>query len=509
MSNKISFGIVFFLLSLLLKPTWLFDYTSIPISDDLSYWLHANTIAKDFDLNYLVDHTFKNSIFHNITNVPYHPPGGGYLSAIFVFVFGIVDSFINQDFLRTVNQVGSFSYYGYFFSSLFYTLFSFFLLSKILIIKKNTNYKKNILLLAYLSTILHYSSTRFLMAHAQELFLVTVIIYIFESQKSIKIRSCYLLILMYFLLSITRPLTFVISLVLIFYYFEKFNFKKNETLGIMIFLGIALFLYFYLSNKLYLSNSILLNLSQNSTTSSFVEDINFSILYIGIIKIPNLLFSFSAGLLWTAPIIFLGIILTFYNHITEKNIFKTFIASIYIFGFIIVALFWQGGEIAYGQRLFVGLIPFSIIQLGDFTSRFNIRLFLNLLIINSYLNYLYFYSSENLTLKEGKTLWGTIVRFSAENYTINLYSEIFNVSNILNIFAKSIYSINLFGLFDYQTIFKILSNFNLSSNKLDILQAKAITYFDLNYGYIFLVSITYLVFLYIFLKIILVSSDKN
>ena len=132
-----------------------------------------------------------------------------------------------------------------------------------------------------------------------------------------------------------------------------------------------------------------------------------------------------------------------------------------------------------------------------------------MLIINSYLNYLYFYSSENLTLKEGKTLWGTIVKFSAENYTINLYSEIFNISNILNIFAKSIYSINLFGLFDHQTIFKILSNFNLSSNKLDILQAKAITYFDLNYGYIFLVSITYLVFIYIFLKIILVSSDKN
>ena len=125
MRNKISFVIVFFLLSLLLKPTWLFDYTSIPVSDDLSYWLHANTIAKDFDLNYLVDHTFKNSIFHNITNVPYHPPGGGYLSAIFVFIFGIVDSFINQDFLRNINQVGSFSYYGYFFSSLFYTLFSF------------------------------------------------------------------------------------------------------------------------------------------------------------------------------------------------------------------------------------------------------------------------------------------------------------------------------------------------------------------------------------------------
>ena len=119
--------------------------------------MHANTIAKDFDLNYLVDHTFKNSIFHNITNVPYHPPGGGYLSAIFVFIFGIVDSFINQDFLRNINQVGSFSYYGYFFSSLFYTLFSFFLLSKILIMKKITNYKKNILLLAYLSTILHYS----------------------------------------------------------------------------------------------------------------------------------------------------------------------------------------------------------------------------------------------------------------------------------------------------------------------------------------------------------------
>ena len=193
------------------------------------------------------------------------------------------------------------------------------------------------------------------MAHAQELFLVTVIIYIFESKKSIKIKSCYLLILMYFLLSITRPSTFVISLVLIFYYFEKFDFKKNEILGIMISLVIALSLYFYLSNKLYLSNSILLNLSQNSTTSSFVDDINFSTLYMGIIKIPNLLFSFSGGLLWTAPIIFLGIILTFYNHITEKIYSRLLLLQYTYLGLLLLHYFGRVVRFLMGKGFLLDL----------------------------------------------------------------------------------------------------------------------------------------------------------
>ena len=50
--------------------------------------------------------------------------------------------------------------------------------------------------------------------------------------------------------------------------------------------------------------------------------------------------------------------------------------------------------------------------------------------INAYLNYLYFYSSEKLTLRPGLTLWGSNAKFSSENYTYNLYTELFQLEKI-------------------------------------------------------------------------------
>ena len=46
--------IVFLFILLLFKPTWILNIDSIG-DDELSYWLHASTIAFDFDLNYEED----------------------------------------------------------------------------------------------------------------------------------------------------------------------------------------------------------------------------------------------------------------------------------------------------------------------------------------------------------------------------------------------------------------------------------------------------------------------
>ena len=39
------------------------------------------TIAYDFDLNYEFDYEVDERTFNENTNIPYHPPGSGYLSA--------------------------------------------------------------------------------------------------------------------------------------------------------------------------------------------------------------------------------------------------------------------------------------------------------------------------------------------------------------------------------------------------------------------------------------------
>ena len=111
--------LLLFLLSLLLKPVWLFDYTNLSPGDDLSYWLHSFTLAFDFDLNYLDDYFYDDTRFDPTTNAPYHPPGSGYLSAPFVALFGVIDNFKSYTFLGIL-QIGLFSYMDIFAATFLY-----------------------------------------------------------------------------------------------------------------------------------------------------------------------------------------------------------------------------------------------------------------------------------------------------------------------------------------------------------------------------------------------------
>ena len=54
---------MFFSLSLLFKPLWLFNNQNLGIpGDDMSYWLHSATIALDFDLDYTNDYKLDSNI---------------------------------------------------------------------------------------------------------------------------------------------------------------------------------------------------------------------------------------------------------------------------------------------------------------------------------------------------------------------------------------------------------------------------------------------------------------
>ena len=187
---------LFLLLSFLLKPLWLFDKVDISVGDDLSYWIHASTLAFDFDFDYIDDHSIQNSIFNKETNAPEHPPGAGYMSSVFVFVFSLLDRLFSVDLNVTEMQIGTFSYAGYFASTLFFTYFGFKLINKISVIKNYKRYKRIVLLMSFLSTLVHYSTTRFLMAHAHEFFLVCFIIYNFEKNDEIKKKRKFIFFLL-------------------------------------------------------------------------------------------------------------------------------------------------------------------------------------------------------------------------------------------------------------------------------------------------------------------------
>ena len=94
---------------------------------------------------------------------------------------------------------------------------------------------------------------------------------------------------------------------------------------------------------------------------------------------------------------------------------------------VIPLLIWQGREVAYGQRLLVGIIPLCVVMASNniHHSKF-IKYSLLPLSVFTYVGYLFFYSSKKLTLFKGISLWGTEVGFVGENY----YFELIQLYNI-------------------------------------------------------------------------------
>ena len=137
------------------------------VGDDMSYWLHASTLAFDLDFDYTNDHNFDSFIYHEETNTPYHSPGSGYASAIFVKIFSLFDPVSELSELRS-NPVGSYALLGYLFGSLVFCYFGFYYFNKLLNEKNITINKKIIFLIILSGTLAQFVTNRFLMAHSFE-----------------------------------------------------------------------------------------------------------------------------------------------------------------------------------------------------------------------------------------------------------------------------------------------------------------------------------------------------
>ena len=204
-------------------------------------------------------------------------------------------------------------------------------------------------------------------------------------------------------------------------------------------------LHILLSNHLYEVPTIFhhsqIYLSQQGYTES-------SILFIATNtpKLINLAFSPSMGIFWCFPVILYGIVSIFMNRSSSSSnkIYTKIFTFLYIYGAFVVVIVWQGREVTYGQRLLIGLLPFCIVKIAEFESSKNFNTLFGISTLISYVGYLYFYSSQNLTLKLGNTLWGSQVRFSGEKYFLYLLSEFSSMENIVAILGKTIYSVIFF-----------------------------------------------------------------
>lgn len=505
--SKTHFWVFFLLLSLLFKPLWLFEMKSMDPGDDLSYWLHSASLAIDGDLDYIEDYKINSEVFHPVTNAPYHSPGSGFAAAPYVFIFNQIDK-VNDNSFDRINPIGTYSYLGFFTSTLFYCFIGFYFLRKIVLARKIV-LSPYMYLIVFLSTLVHFVTTRFFMPHSFEFFLCCFLLYLYETKENlIEKRLFLLLISLYFLLSITRPSTFIFSLCLVGFYHDKFKINGISLSDLALnFLTFAFFsfIYFRLSNILYVENFVLLNLSNNSTTTGFVNDLNIQHYFYGLKRLPALIISPSMGLIWIMPLIlsalYFLIIKSIFLNLRNYDLIKKISIAFYFIGAFSVLLIWQGREVAYGQRLLIGIIPFCFIYVVININ--NSKLFYRLFFPILYIQYLYFYS-PGLSLESGTTLWGTEVAYAAHNYLIKLLSNIGELENISYIFLKNIYFVNFTKFINYETFTKlntideIISTTNTRNKFIEVYEM----YSSVNLDYLLTSNLIIFVFCYLFSRMV-------
>ena len=193
-------------------------------------------------------------------------------------------------------------------------------------------------------------------------------------------------------------------------------------------------IYVFLARAIYGQNSIGLNIGANSTTSGYLSDFNFERILL-VFRFIFYLFSTSMGIAWSTPIVLVGIIVLCFKNRTTLDL-RMFLFNLH-FSIFLVLFIWQGNEVAYGQRL-IGLTPFMCflaLKLKDLKF-LKYRYYFQPL---TYIGYLYFYSSQNLTLRMGENLYGNITK-CLQGYYSFLFKELFYIENIISVLSRTIMS---------------------------------------------------------------------
>ena len=164
-------------------------------------------------------------------------------------------------------------------------------------------------------------------------------------------------------------------------------------------------------------------------------------------------------------------------------------------------LIWQGREVAYGQRLLIGIIPLCILLTSKYLTSNPLVFVSKLLTSFSYIGYFLFYSSEKLTLKSGITLWGTQVGFTSENYYIEVIKAFTTFETILSAMLRNIYVVDLLKFFNIRSFLKDSSLISgISIEKVSNFLKFADIYYNLNIYYLVLVNVMIFSFSYMLMK---------
>tara|TARA_Y100000992_G_scaffold301102_1_gene271197 strand:+ start:1854 stop:3431 length:1578 start_codon:yes stop_codon:yes gene_type:complete len=455
--------------------------------DDHDYFVHASTIAEDFDFNY--DNQLKGNEEKRYNNngkiAPKGFVGSGILSAPFVFLGNILDSIFSGNQYKNVTN---YKLLMYSFSSIFYLFLSVLLIQKSLVLQgvKSVNYLEN-LILVFGSGVGYFALERYSMTHTYEVFTASLLIYLStklffeEKPKDIFYFLLPICLLLCILVRWVNYYMFFLPIIILFLAGKKISFLNNKYIFISMTLSISVFLF--LSKQIY----GIYTFDPQTIYGLNVEGVlvkiepffdNKSLVEVGIsslLSVITILFSQEFGLVWFGPVIAFSFLISIYNFVRKINAlnFLVLISYLQCFGLVII---WGSAASSYGFRYMFGLTPLAVIvfknsSLGKSVS-FN-KLIMSLSIFSLF-GILFFSSTEGtqLSLNFVTNSFGNEVIYAQPNYLSGFLSSIFDINAYLKIFATSFFGFISFSffikIFGVESLNLILENIGVSNSNAKI-----------------------------------------
>ena len=472
------------ILLLFLKIDFRFQDTVFCCGDDHDYYMHAETIAVDFDLDYSNQLKGYETRRFNVNGkiAPTGFIGTGIFSAPFLFIGHTIDKLVSgENSLST--DIFNYRLIFYSFSSVFYLFLTINLTIKIL---HKLGYKFSelqILLLYFGSGVTYYAFERFSMTHVYECFCVVAIIYYsikFYTEPK-KNMSAYLVSLFVTLGIAVRWVNyFYFILPLITYLLVKENFEiKNRLLKNKYFLISSLvniFLFFQHTKLLYgeyTFNPQFVYRTGGQITNFVNRDNNFlEFISINTLNSFKILFSQEFGLFWFSPILFIGICLSIFNLFFKSKRNNT-LNFLILFTYLIIfasVLLWRSTAASYGFRYLFCLIPISIIMYYRFQTKYffiPLKYYLMFFSIFATGSILFFETTlgTQLSLVDTLNTFGRSLKYTQPLYLEGYILSFVEINSYLKIFTTSFLGAIFFKLtlllIDQNSLIVTLDNFGL------------------------------------------------
>lgn len=482
--KQITFLFIFLLISLtFLKIDYRFADGIYCCGDDHDYYMHAETIAIDRDLDYTNQFLGVNKIRYKSGNTlaPKGFIGSGLFASPFLLFGNFLDQYDNGNFMN-------FSLLSYSLSAIFYFVISIKLTLNSLRLLKIKFKPLNILLLFFGSGLSYYAFERFSMTHVYEVFTACMVLNLsikyYLDKENIKRYLPFLIpfwICLGLMVRWVNYFLFLLPIVTKKIFFENQN-VKSLIYEKLFYLGVvSSFLFFTAHSKLVYGKIIYdpQDVYQNTTVVGqyLVSLENFTIfIKDNFISFLNILFTKEFGIFWFSPVIFFALIMSimiFYSGIKNKKYGSLYILLCYFQVFMMVIM-WNSTASSYGFRYLLCLLPLSILIIENYKNQYIGNLLYNFLItlsVFSLLSVLFFETTEKTSLRENINSFGSLERFSQPDYLIGYLQSFGNLDSYLKIFVTSfvgaIFFKILIAITDIEGVYNLISKIGIEINNAD------------------------------------------